>query len=602
MPDDGLPNIEIVQSLDDWGFTQAKIIDDCGTTSAIIDNYDGVQLEDGQPYLLAVVAYDDWLNVDLIDVDQVSATPFKNTVGSGGTPDRVDSVNAYDHAEDDGTAIDIVWTVSNVDDFAYYIVWVADQPVSDLSGAWAAFGDDPDNCGCLKIDKQWIDEDKNPIELTVSTALYSPTTNLMDLTMSSPQLIKPDIELFVTVTVHDIKGNVHLTNLPEAAVTPINNVADTQPPARLVEMELRDRPNDDGTGLLFTFDLSDASDVGSYEIYAASNPFTSVVAGGGGPTTPIAILDRNPELPHLIEIVAGDMPVVTGLEVWATVVARDTAGNAYLDDLTVVLSQSVDDGFDGSGDYITPIEDLRAEWFDQDEILVSWSGVNNGEIRGYKIYISDENFDNIDSAIEIGEVLASTNYLIDQEVFSDLDNQTTWFVAVSPFDDYTTRSSVIALEVLPDDVTGVETPENSNENSDFSSLLTTTNLLAAGLLIVVLFLLVTIVRSRGNQRMRDKSWELQEATWGIQDDLGWDDAAPVSVAPQVAAPPQITPQVQDDIYSAAQRIDNSNPYQRDLYQQQQPVLQSQNSALLNELNNEQTPKPKIDTSFLDDLL
>ena len=425
---------------------------------------------------------------------------------------------------------------------------------------------------------------------------------MMDLTMATPQLIKPDIELFVTVTVHDIKGNVHLTNLPEAVVTPINNIVDTQPPARLVEMELIDRPNDDGTGLLFTFDLSDASDVGSYEIYAASNPFTSVVAGGGGPTTPIAILDRNPELPHLIEIVAGDMPVVTGLQVWATVVPRDTAGNAYLDDLNVVSSQSVDDGFDDSGDYITPIEDLRAEWFDEDEILVSWSGINNGEIRGYKIYISDENFDDIDSAIEIGEVLASTNFLIDEEVFSDLDNQTIWYVAVSPFDDYTTRSSVIALEVLPDDIATTETPEDSNENNDFSSLLTTTNLLAAGLLIVVLFLLVAVVRSRGDQRMRNKSWELQEATWGIQDDLGWDDAAPVSVAPQVAPPPQITPQVQSDIYSAAQRIDNSNPYQRDLYQQQQPVLQSQNSALLNELNNEQAPKPKIDTSFLDDLL
>ena len=424
----------------------------------------------------------------------------------------------------------------------------------------------------------------------------------MDLTMATPQLIKPDIELFVTVTVHDIKGNVHLTNLPEAAVTPINNIVDTQPPARLVEMELIDRPNDDGTVLLFTFELSDASDVGTYEIYAASNPFTSVIAGGGGPTTPIAILDRNPDLPHLIEIVAGDMPVVTGLEVWATVVTRDTAGNAYLDDLTVVSSQSVDDGFDDSGDYITPVEDLRAEWFDDDEILVSWSGINNGEIRGYKIYISDENFDNIDSAIEIGEVLASTNYLIDDDVFSDLDNQTTWYVAVSPFDDYTTRSSVIALEVLPADVAAVDTPEDSNEESDFSSLLTTTNLLAAGLLIVVLFLLIAIVRSRGAQRMRDKSWELQEATWGIQDDLGWDDAAPVSVVPQAAQPPQITPQVENDIYSAAQRIDNSNPYQRETYQQQQPVLQPQNNALLNELNNEQTPKPKIDTSFLDDLL
>ena len=39
---------------------------------------------------------------------------------------------------------------------------------------------------------------------------------MMDITMSTPQLIKPDVELFVTVTVHDIKGNVHLTNLPQS--------------------------------------------------------------------------------------------------------------------------------------------------------------------------------------------------------------------------------------------------------------------------------------------------------------------------------------------------------------------------------------------------
>ena len=41
-------------------------------------------------------------------------------------------------------AIDVVWTISTVDDFSHYIVWVADQPVTDLSSAWAAFGDDPD--------------------------------------------------------------------------------------------------------------------------------------------------------------------------------------------------------------------------------------------------------------------------------------------------------------------------------------------------------------------------------------------------------------------------------------------------------------------------
>ena len=66
------------------------------------------------------------------------------------------------------------------------------------------------------------------------------------------------------------------------------------------------------------------------------------------------------------------MPVVTGLEVWAAVVVRDTSGNAYLDDLTVVSSQSVDDGFDDSGDYITPVDDLSADWIDDG---ISFHGV-----------------------------------------------------------------------------------------------------------------------------------------------------------------------------------------------------------------------------------
>ena len=56
------------------------------------------------------------------------------------------------------------------------------------------------------INKQWIDEDRNPIELPISTVLYSPPGGIMDITMATPQLIRPDIELFVTVTVHDIRG------------------------------------------------------------------------------------------------------------------------------------------------------------------------------------------------------------------------------------------------------------------------------------------------------------------------------------------------------------------------------------------------------------
>ena len=557
---------------------------------------------DGQPYLFAVVAYDDWLNVDLIDVDVVSATPLRNSIGSGGTPARITSVNAFDRPEDDGTAIDVVWTISTADDFSHYIVWVADQPVTDLSAAWAAFGDDPDKCGCLMINKQWIDEDRNPIELPISTALYSPPGDMMDITMATPQLIQPDIELFVTVTVHDIKGNVHLTSLPQASVIPINNLADTEPPERLSDLELFDRPNDDGSALLLTFELSQASDIGSYEVYASSTDFSSVAPGSGGPSIPIASLDRTPDLPLEIKEVMGDLPVLPGMEIWVAVVAIDTSGNAYLDDLTVVSSQAVDDGFDDSGDYMTPVEDLQAVWNDVG-ILVTWSGTNSGEVRGYKIYIGDEGLTQITAYTEVGEVRASTNFLITSDVFEDLDNLTTWYIAVSPFDDDRTRVDVQPVEVLPPAQSGGDSNLGEEENTDFTALLTTPNLLAAGLLLIAVFLLVAIVRTRNNKRVRDKNWELQEATWGIQDDLGWDDTPGFGAVAPVAPPPQISPQAENDIYAAAQRIDSNQAYQRPAYQPQQPVLQPQNNALLNELNdNKETQKPSIDTSFLDDLL
>ena len=85
--------------------------------------------------------------------------------------------------------------------------------------------------------------------------------------------------------------------------------------------------------------------------------------------------------------------------------------------------------------------------------------------------------------------------------------------------------------------------------------------------------------------------------------LGGDDTPGFGAVAPVAPPPQISPQAENDIYAAAQRIDSNQAYQRPAYQPQQPVLQPQNNALLNELNdNKETQKPSIDTSFLDDLL
>ena len=146
--------------------------------------------------------------------------------------------------------------------------------------------------------------------------------------------------------------------------------------------------------------------------------------------------------------------------------------------------------------------------------------------------------------------------------------------------------------------------QDTVDENDFSSLLTTPNLLAAGLLFIAVLLLVAIVRSRGGQRRRDQTLELQEATWGIQDD-GWGaDSVPAPPPMPGKAVPNL--EQSNDIYAAAQRIENQDIYGRPAYQSSQPVMQpAQNNALMNELagqSSPQLPQASIDTSFLDDLL
>jgi type II secretory pathway pseudopilin PulG len=124
------------------------------------------------------------------------------------------------------------------------------------------------------------------------------------------------------------------------------------------------------------------------------------------------------------------------------------------------------------------------------------------------------------------------------------------------------------------------------------------------MLIIVLLLLVLVVRSRGNSNRRSKNWELQEATWGIQDQ-GW-GSTPAEASPAPPAPPQgVSQQQATDIYAAAEQIQTGN-YGREVYQAPQPVLRPQQvssdtfDALLGE--SSAPPSPQIDTSFLDDLL
>lgn len=591
----------IIGSVD--GFSQAVIVNSCDDNQTIISSLDGVPLIDGQTYTIGVVAYDVWLNGNTDEVLLVSATPFQNIIGSGTAPERITNLLAFDHPDDDGTAIDVVWAPSGAVDFASYTVWVADQPVSDLSVAYASFGTNPDKCGCFTFDKQWIDEETNPIELTISTALYTPSdgTSLLD---ALPGLIQPDIELFVTVTVHDIKGNVHLTELTQATVLPIDNLNDVTPPNRLDDLSLVDRPLDDGSALLLNFSLSDAPDVKTYEVYAATYEFTDVTTAGNGPPAPIAILSRNPELPLMIDLVSGDTPVIAGQDIWAAVVVRDSSGNAIEFDLVSVKGQSEDNGVTDPGSYLPDIRNIRTAWSDETSIFVEWDHSLDAQVKGYQIYISNEDFSDTDDATMVGEVKASNSFLITTTLFGDLSNESNWYIAVSPFDNFVNKKTVepVELPALTGQITA-EPDAGDDGGISLESFLTTPNMLVAGLFIVAMLLVILIVRTRGTNSRKNKSWELQEATWGIQDQ-NWGDAPP---APPAAPPPApatgITQQQSNDIYAAANQIQSSD-YARPAYQPSQPVLQPQvQTNVLGDLLDEAPPKsPQIDTSFLDDLL
>ena len=213
--------------------TEVAIVPDCETNMTIIDSIGEESLVDGQAYWIGAVAFDKWLNGDTGDVTVLEVTPFVNNLNGPSEPERISELSAYDHPDDDGTAIDISWAPSQVDDFDFYVVWVSEYPLNDLTETWDRAGTEPGICGCIVMDKQWIDTEKSPIELTLNTALYGGN----NLATSIPQLIMPDVQLYVAITVHDVKGNVHLDNLNTATATPIDNLADTTPPERLIGVE-----------------------------------------------------------------------------------------------------------------------------------------------------------------------------------------------------------------------------------------------------------------------------------------------------------------------------------------------------------------------------
>ena len=88
-------------------FFEAGVVENCEENSTIVSKYNQIPLVDGQQYWIAAVASDNWLNSDPAGATVLSVTPWANSV-IGTAPDRLDDVYAWDHPNDEGTAIDAI--------------------------------------------------------------------------------------------------------------------------------------------------------------------------------------------------------------------------------------------------------------------------------------------------------------------------------------------------------------------------------------------------------------------------------------------------------------------------------------------------------------
>ena len=222
-------------SVDGWPVGQ--FVTDCTTDEVVIDSIGNSTLENDVVYWIGVVAVEDWGTQNVDDVLVVETASYSELDSTEFTPpEMVSGLQAWDHPDDDGTAIDVSWDRTVAEDFSHYTVWASDFPLNDLTEVSPAC-ESSSACNPVTIDQRQIGNSPR-LEITLTSALYGTEADAL-----STSGISPDVPLYVTVTIHDLAGNVILSDLSDnmALVTPIDNRGDQFPPERVPAPTLVDR-------------------------------------------------------------------------------------------------------------------------------------------------------------------------------------------------------------------------------------------------------------------------------------------------------------------------------------------------------------------------
>ena len=518
------------------------------TVEVIMDEIAGAPLIDLMPYWITVVASDNWANVDHWNVTWVEAFSVQNTIGVD-PPPRVEELQAWDHADDDGTAIDVQWAPSTVNDFDFYVVWASEHPVENVAFKWMECEENPSDCGLLIIQQQrqsW----NGPINVVLEKAMYG-GNSLEEATASD---IIPNIPIWVTVTIHDIKGNAFMTNLGEhmTLVTPIDNSGDIIAPDRLAAPDVTDRPDDMGDALLVSFSGSDASDLEHYEIYADIIPFDEAGSrepamvvnrdgtpegqggfggpgGGPGGGRQADIIGEDGQL--ALTSLSNGRDITPGVMIWVAIVPVDSSGNAWLTDLNVAQATAIDDSLTDPGLHLPEITGITATWNeDRDEIMVEWDESNDPQVVGYIVNLNPEFYEDVRSAFYQFDMVQGTRSTIspmplptqERNDLAAFDVNGTWYVSVVAYDGEVTRFGVTSVEVQnwTSDSQGAGVDIDEEGSGEWWSDLSAMEMAIIAVLTLMIVLLSMIILGRLRRSNYDPlqhatpNWELQVEDWG----------------------------------------------------------------------------------------
>ena len=590
-------------SVDGWPV--AQFVTDCTTDEVVIDSIGNSTLENDVVYWIGVVAVDDWgnQNVDeVLVVETASYSEFDSTEFT--PPDMVSGLQAWDHPDDEGTAIDVSWDRTMAEDFSHYTVWASDFPLNDLTEVNSAC-ESSGACNLVTIDQRQIGNSPR-LEVTLSSALYGTEADAL-----SPYGISPDVPLYVTVTIHDLAGNVILTDLSDnmALVTPIDNRGDLFPPERVPPPTLVDRAPDSGDGVFASFPPSSEPDIAEYRVFAvAGAPFDSAEG-----LEPVLVLDRSEDGQILIESLSSGERIQPDVPMWVAVVSVDSSGNAWLDELETSMISPVDENSLDPGIHLPEISEIMAYWdATGSRIEVLWAESEDPQVESYTVFASTMQFSDTRDAITVTSSVTS-NASFDSIGPTPVISSTPYWLTVVAFDGEVHRLSVDSIRVYPlTDLTpgGSSGGSGADGESWFDQLvdgdLNTVIMMISAILVILGAAL--IIRPR--EKTAPQPWEMGTQEVELEEEMTR-EAMGISEEEEIASSSLLRPQEEDE-YSEEEMSENLIEDAPEEWQvpdvSVEDLLDSETEEIslegLNDLADGlvEEESEDIDVSFLDDVL